>query len=96
MKRISALKPLPNYRLWIRYRDGVEGAVDLSDYVGQGVFALWNDPAAFQAVRIGDFGQPIWSDTVDLCPDALYLKVTGLRPEELFPALAVEDAHART
>ncbi len=95
MKRISALKPLPDFRLWIRYQDGVEGTVDLSDYVGRGVFGLWNEPGAFAAVRIGDLGQPVWSEVVELCPDTMYLKITGMRPEELFPALATEDSHAR-
>jgi hypothetical protein len=31
---------------------------------------------------------------VDLCPDALYLRVTGKSPEEKFPALQHELAHA--
>ena len=95
MKKITAVKLLPGYRLWLRFDDGVEGTVDLSDYVGQGVFALWNDPAAFAAVRVGETGDLVWSDQVDLCPDSLYLKITGLKPEELFPALAGQDAHAR-
>ena len=95
MNRITSLKALPDYRLWIRFEDGVEGSVDLSGHVGQGVFALWNDPAAFAAVRIGGFGQPVWSDGLDLCPDTLYMKITGLTPQELFPGLAAEDVHAR-
>ncbi len=94
MNRIAALKPLPNYCLWLRFQDGIEGSVDLSEHVGQGVFALWNDPAAFAAVRIGGFGQPVWSDEVDLCPDALYMKITGLTPQELFPGLPAEAVHA--
>ncbi len=96
MKKVTELKALPGYRLWLRFDDGVEGAVDLSDKVGVGVFSLWQDPAAFAAVRIGEVGDVVWSDQVDLCPDALYLKVTGLKPEELFPSLATQDVHART
>ena len=34
------VKALDNYRLWVKYSDGVEGVVDLSNLVGDGVFAL--------------------------------------------------------
>ncbi|MBI4688680.1 MAG: DUF2442 domain-containing protein, partial [Nitrospirae bacterium] len=37
MYRIIAVRPLENYRLWLRFSDGVEGIVDLSDFVGKGV-----------------------------------------------------------
>jgi hypothetical protein len=52
--QLIEVKPLPNYRLWLKYADGVEGVVDLSDWVGQGVFALWNDEHAFLNAHIGD------------------------------------------
>jgi len=92
--KITALKPLPEYRLWLRFADGAEGTVDLSGEVGEGVFSLWRDPAAFAAVRLGEAGQPVWSDQVDLCPDMLYCKVTGLTPADLYPALAGPAVHA--
>jgi len=93
--KITALKPLPDYRLWLRFDDGVEGTVNLSDKVGVGVFSLWNDSAVFDAVRVGEMGDAIWGDQVDLCPDALYLKVTGLKPADLYPAAGSRVAHAR-
>jgi hypothetical protein len=84
---IVEVKPLESYHLWVRFSDGVEGVLDLSDLVGKGVFALWNDYEAFKRVHIGPSGELMWDDQVDLCPDALYLKLTGKRPEELFPKL---------
>ncbi|MCX7839868.1 MAG: DUF2442 domain-containing protein, partial [Anaerolineae bacterium] len=36
------VKPLENYRIWLKYSDGREGIVDLSHLAGKGVFALWN------------------------------------------------------
>ncbi len=87
MPRPTAIKPLDNYRLWVRFSDGVEGIVDLSDLVGKGVFALWNDHREFQKARIGPSGEIAWDDQVDLCPDAIYLKITGRRPEDIFPKL---------
>ena len=81
------VKPLEGYRLWIKYSDGVEGVVDLRDLVGKGVFALWNDYREFQKVYIGPGGEIAWGEEIDLCPDALYLRITGKKPEELFPKL---------
>ena len=89
------VRPLDGYRLWIRYSDGVEGVVDLSEYAGSGVFALWNDYREFQRVHIGPGGEIAWSDQVDMCPDALYLKITGKKPEELFPRLRELLQYAR-
>jgi hypothetical protein len=94
MRRINDVKFLGDYRLELVFDDGVTGIVDLSDLVGKGVFALWRDRAAFARVRIGNSGELIWDDQVDLCPDALYLKATGKKPEDLFPALRREPSHA--
>jgi hypothetical protein len=87
MKRIFNVKVLPGYRLALEFDDGVSGIVDLSEAVGKGVFALWRDPLVFEQVRIGSSGELVWGERVDLCPDALYLKVTGKKPEDIFPAL---------
>ena len=81
------VKALEGYRLWIKYSDGVEGVVDLSDLAGKGVFALWEDYQEFQEVYIGAGGAIAWGEEIDLCPDALYLRITGKKPEDLFPKL---------
>ena len=81
---VRALEP---YRIWLRYDDGVEGEVDLSDMAGQGVFAAWEDHSFFAGVHLGPAGSIAWSDRIDMCGDALYLEITGMTPEELFPRL---------
>ena len=94
MRRISKVKALPGYRLELEFDDGVSGIVDLSGAAGKGVFAFWRDPLAFGQVRIGSSGELAWGDRIDLCPDALYLKVTGKKPEDIFPALRDQPARA--
>ena len=94
MRRISKVRVLPGYRLELEFDDGVSGTVDLSEAVGKGVFTLWLDPLAFDQVRIGSSGELVWGDRIDLCPDALYLKVTGKKPEDIFPALRDQPTHA--
>ena len=35
------VRALPHHRIYIKYNDGAEGEVDLSDLVGPGVFEAW-------------------------------------------------------
>jgi hypothetical protein len=92
--QLVEVRPLSDYRLHLRYADGVEGDVDLSLLVGKGVFRLWSDPDAFQRVSLGSGGEIRWNDEVDLCADALYMEITGKMPEEVFPDIAKAPVHA--
>ena len=87
---VRALEP---YRIWLRYDDGGEGELDLSYLAGDGVFAAWEDHSFFAGVHLGPAGSIAWSERIDLCGDALYMKITGMTPEEMFPTL-MGDADA--
>ena len=90
MKKITHVEVLENYRLYLTFADSKRGTVDLSDLAGSGVFAFWKNYEDFRKVKIGDTGELVWADQVDLCPDSLYLKITGKKPEDLFPSLKRE------
>lgn len=92
MPKPVEVKALANYRIWLRYDDGSNGEVDLSDLAGRGVFKAWNDATFYGSVRVGSHGAIEWGSTIDLCPDAMFMRLTGKSPEELFPAL--KPAHA--
>jgi hypothetical protein len=94
MHKITRVKVLQDYRLKLEFDDSVSGSVDLSHLAGKGVFSIWLDRKQFEKVRIGSSGELIWGDELDLCPDSLYLQVTGKKPEDIFPALRGEHAHA--
>jgi hypothetical protein len=94
MRKVLKVKALQGYRLELEFDDGVCGTVDLANLAGKGVFALWRDRRSFEHVGIGSSGELVWGVKVDLCPDSLYLKVTGKRPDEIFPALSQESSHA--
>lgn len=89
----TEVQPLDNFRLRLHYDDGVEGIVDLSHLAGRGVFAIWDDPQVFARVTIGPHREIRWTEEVELCPDALYLEITGKPPEEIFPVLGA-SSHA--
>ena len=94
MHRIVSLDVQEGYKIQISFDDGVSGVVDLSGLVGKGVFSAWSDYARFEKVAVGEAGELIWPDEVDLCPDSLYLQITGKKPDDVFPALKHEAAHA--
>ena len=94
MYKITNVKVLSDYGIRLKYSDGVEGTVDLSGLVGKGVFSLWNNYKEFEKVSIGSSGELVWAGEVDLCPDALYLQITGKKPEELFPDIKRKSVHA--
>lgn len=87
MFRVVDVNPLPEFRLRLRYADGVEGVVGLSHLVGKGVFRIWDHPDVFEDVSIGSGGEIRWGDDVDVCADALYMELTGKSPDDVFPNL---------
>jgi hypothetical protein len=79
LKDIVAVRPLDGYRLWLRFEDEVEGAVDVAELVRfEGVFAPLADRQRFVEVSVlGDSGTVGWPGDADLDPDVLYALVTG-------------------
>jgi hypothetical protein len=88
MIKVEKAVPKDGYKLWLRFNDGVEGVADLSDLAGRGVMRAWDDRSVFDAITITESGAIEWPGEIDICADSLYLRVTGKRPEQLFPNLA--------
>ena len=75
--KIIACKPKPNYRVWIRFDDGLEGEVDLSDLVGKGVFKAWESVDFFNQVRVDPKTDTLaWGDDIDLDPYVLKERIS--------------------
>jgi hypothetical protein len=84
---LQEVKPLDKFCLYLKYSDGVEGRVDLSEFAGKGVFALWNDYSQFEKVTIGSSGELVWNEDVDMDGLGMYLKLMGKKPEDVLPKL---------
>ena len=89
-----SVRALPNYRIHIRYSDDAEGIVDLSEYAGHGLFTRWQEPDFFAKAHIGPHRQIRWDDEIELCPDSVYLKLTGKNPTECFATPDLNPSHA--
>lgn len=79
LKDIVEVRPLDDFRLFLRFEDGVEGEVDIAKMIRfEGVFAPLKDRAKFSEVRVnGEIGTVCWPNGADLDPDVLYASITG-------------------
>ncbi|MDJ0522814.1 MAG: DUF2442 domain-containing protein [Planctomycetota bacterium] len=93
--RLLEVQAESDHKLRLRYEDGTVGVIDLSHEISTGgVFASLRDPAVFGAVRLGECGQVEWEAGADLCPHALYMRLTGKTADEVFPGLARQPTDA--
>jgi hypothetical protein len=72
--RVAHVEVLPGFRLHVRFNDGTEGNVELSDFLhsgSAGVFAAPRDATLFAQARI-ECGAVTWPGDLDLAPDAMH------------------------
>jgi hypothetical protein len=77
---IVEVKPEPGYCLFVRFKDGLAGRVQLQREELTGVLAPLLDVQFFEQVFI-DCGSVAWPGEIDLAPDAMYAEVAGQRRE---------------
>ncbi len=79
LKGIVEVQPRRDYRLHLRFEDGIEGEVDIAELIQfEGIFAPLQDHTEFLRVRVdAELGTICWPNGADLDPDVLYAKITG-------------------
>ncbi|MBX3729396.1 MAG: DUF2442 domain-containing protein [Candidatus Sumerlaeia bacterium] len=78
LRDIIAVEPRDDYGLHLRFEDGVEGTILLTDLVPfEGIFEPLRDPSRFRQVQvIPEVGTIGWPNGADLDPDVLYARLT--------------------
>lgn len=70
--KISGVKPLDNYRLWLRFSTGETKTFDFAPLLDKPAFKPLRDKAVFNGVYI-DYGVTVWNDgDIDIAPEYLY------------------------
>ncbi len=72
--RAAFVEALPDYKLKVRFLDGLEGIVDMRRLIFSpeaGVFAALADAALFGQVYL-EYGAVTWPGEIDLAPDAMH------------------------
>lgn len=77
---IVEVKPKPDHCLFVRFKDGLQGLVQLRMEQLTGVLAPLQDQQFFERAYI-DRGAVAWPGDIDLAPDAMYTEVAGKRKE---------------
>jgi hypothetical protein len=93
LKDVIEVNPLTEYRLYLRFEDGVSGEVDIAQLISfTGVFSPLQNRDYFIQVKVNpDIGTICWPNEADIDPDVLYALVTGT-PIPEFTTPIVEPA----
>jgi len=71
---VIEVKPEAGYRLFVRFKDGLSGIVELHEDELTGVLAPLRDRQFFEQVFI-DNGAVAWPGEIDLAPDAMHARL---------------------
>lgn len=87
LRDVVSVQALPEHRLRIRFDDGTEGIVDVTQLVQfTGVFEPLGEPDFFRKVAVNaELGTVVWPNNADLDSDVLYAKVNGFPVPEYAP-----------
>jgi hypothetical protein len=77
---VKAVKPLPDYRLYVETEGGQQGIFDMTPYLEHGAFRALNDLAYFNRVRIV-LGAVTWPNDQDISPETLLAGLTAMPHE---------------
>ena len=70
--KVSGVRPLPNYKLWVRFNTGEAKVFDFSEILSAPAFSPLKDKEVFNSVYI-DYGVAVWNDgDIDIAPEYLY------------------------
>ena len=73
---VVEVKAEPHYCLFVRFKDGLAGRVQLRREELTGVLAPLLDERFFERAFV-DYGAVAWPGEIDLAPDAMYAQVAG-------------------
>jgi hypothetical protein len=76
--KIVDCRPQEDYKLWLRFEDGLEGSVFLGNLLEIGAFKLWSDVREFEKVSVDpETATVTWEGGIRLDPDLLYHEVAS-------------------
>jgi hypothetical protein len=73
---VREAKYLHDFVIWLRFNDGTEGEVDLSNELSGEVFEPLQDLEAFKMFNVDpDLETVVWKNGADMAPEFLYEKI---------------------
>jgi Protein of unknown function (DUF2442) len=73
MHRVTDCRASRDYKLWLRFEDGLEGSVFLGDLLELGTFSAWRDVDQFCRAMVDTRAATVvWDGGIQFDPDILY------------------------
>lgn len=70
--KVSGVRPLDDYRLWVRFNTGEARIFDFKPLLNKPAFTPLADKDTFMSVYI-DYGVTVWNEgDIDIAPETLY------------------------
>jgi hypothetical protein len=88
---VKAVKPLPDYRIYVEIEDGRRGVFDMTPYLDRGVFRELRDVPYFNRVGIL-FGAVTWPNDQDIAPKTLLAEMSPLESSAPIPSVEADTA----
>jgi len=86
MIRIAQAVATEGLKLKLTFENGVSGTVDFSELAKSTLFAPLTNYEFFKSVSIVRDGRALaWGEELEICADSLFLRITGKKPEDIFP-----------
>lgn len=88
--KIESVKYVSAYTLHVKFLDGIEGNIELSELVSKGIFKVLQNQELFEKAH--NTGYSIaWSAELEIDSDTIYMEISGKSIDELLPQ---NPAHA--
>ena len=71
MNRIIDLKFQQGYTVWLRFKDGFEGLINIKQFLGEGIATELLEIDKFKTLKIESGGGLVWFNGYDICPNYL-------------------------
>ena len=81
--KIASVSPLSDYKLHIKFEDGVSGDIELKSFIEVGIFSVLRDPDLFDKVYTTGYSVA-WSDELEIDALAIYVELSKKSPEDIF------------
>jgi hypothetical protein len=76
MVKLLEARVVSGFTVWLRFSDGTEGSLDLSDELHGPVFEPLRDPRCFAEMRVDpELNTVVWPSGADFAPEFLYERV---------------------
>jgi hypothetical protein len=71
MEKIVQVRPLNDFRVWVKFADGFSADVDIKPFIRGGISDSLKDEKYFRDVKVDEFNGITWKNGFDFCPNFL-------------------------